>query len=176
MFNHNDFIMKKIFALMACCLAIAFTSCHDDPEEPYVAPNKAFIGNYSGPMTVNAVPQDMGENVPTFNFTVTLDADIQAGSADDKVDVVFSIDENTYETQGTVSGTSLSFGTLTYHYVEGPSVFDVNLYLTGILSTSEKTILSMDGTCDGSGNVNIEPYGVIPLTVAGTVNGTMTKQ
>lgn len=174
MFNHNDYIMKKIFALMACCLAIVFTACNDDPDEPYVAPNKAFVGYYSGPITVNAVSPELGENLP-FNFTVTLNADIQAGSADDKVDVVFSIDENTYETQGTVSGSNLNFGTLTYQYVEGPSVFDVNLYLTGTLSTSEKTLLSMDGTCDGSGTVLFEGM-VIPLTMTGTVNGTMTKQ
>lgn len=177
--------MKKMLILMMCCLAVAFTSCKPDPEpEPDptpTTPNEIFIGNYTGTIYLNGVataPQFQQYNLPDYpidSMEFTLNANITKGETDNDVNVLFSINEEEYNTKGTVNGSTINFGTLSYTYVEGPSTFHVNLDLTGNLN-SNKNSLGLTGPFDGTGNVTFEEFPIpVDLTATGTVTGSLTK-
>lgn len=240
--------MKKLFLLMMCCLAIAFTSCKPDrtitvssdpteggtitgagtythgetctltakPNNGYAfvnwtendtevshnvkysfeatydrhltahfnktaptSPNEIFIGSYSGSIYLNGTataPQFETLSQPIDSMEFKLDAEITAGANDNSVNVVFTIDGESYETTGTVSQMQINFGTLSYTYVESPSTFQVDLDLTGRLDTN-KNKLNLSGPFNGTGNVTIEGFPLpLDLTTVGTVTGTLLKK
>ncbi|MBR4391586.1 MAG: hypothetical protein IKT08_05735 [Bacteroidales bacterium] len=174
--------MKKLLVLMLCMAAIAFTSCKPDPEpepEPDVTPTEAFTGHYDGILYLNATataPQ-LGEDYAyTFDSTAFhLTADLTPGDNDETVNVLFTMlsdsEDQTYETTGTVSGNTINFGDLTYHYVENISTFDVTLTLSGELNNNA---LALNGPAIGTGYVSYMGM-MLDITVVGTVDGTLNK-
>lgn len=181
-----------MLVLMMCCMAIAFASCKPDPEptpdptpDPTPAPaNEIFLGDYSGKIYLNGIataPQfqslQLPLEYPIDSMEFPLNANITAGDTDKSVNVAFSINEESYNTTGTVNGSQIIFGVLSYTYVEGPSTFHVNLNLTGdLITNSDKNRIELTGPFDGTGNVTIEGFPVpLDLTVEGTVTGTLSK-
>lgn len=178
--------MKKTLVLLMCCLAMAFASCHKDPQPtPENEPaNKRFIGFYEGNIYLNGTanaPQlaqfNMPDGLPLDSMMFQLTANITAGENDETANVLFTIisepENQSYETTGTVSGNTINFGDLTYHYVEGPSTFDVTLTLTGNLNGNA---LTLTGPATGTGKVNIEGFPVpLDITVEANVDGIIRK-
>ena len=165
---------------------MAFASCHKDPEpEPQNEPaNQRFIGFYEGNIYLNGTanaPQlaqfNMPDGFPIDSMMFHLTADITAGANDETANVLFTVvnepESQSYETTASVNGNTINFSDLSYHYVEGPSTFDVTLTLTGNLN--DGTIV-LNGPATGTGQVVIEGFSVaLDLTVEATVDGQITK-
>lgn len=180
--------MKKLFILMMCLAAVAFTSCKPDPEpepepepEPIEEPTESFIGNYEGTIYLNAIatsPQWEGVSQNFDSVAFHLSAAITAGDNDESIHALFTIpgnndEEESCQTTGTVNGKHADFGDITIHYVENVNDLLVTLTLSGDL---DNNILTLNGPATGSGNVIFggEPT-PIELNVTGTVVGTLTK-
>lgn len=175
--------MKKSIVMLMCCIAMAFVSCGKDPQPETEPANQKFIGYFDGNIYLNGtanapqLAQNFPEGMPIDSMMFHLTANITAGATDDAVNVLFSIideDENpTYQTTGTVNGNTINFGNLTYHYVEGPSTFDVTLTLTGNLNGEN---IDLTGPATGTGKVTIEGFPVqLDLTVDAQVDGHLVR-
>jgi len=175
--------MKKTLVLMMCCLALAFASCKSDKEQE--AANKKFIGNFEGTIYLNGTanaPQleELGitQGLPLENMGFDLIADITTGSNDETVNVLFTIpgepEDQSYQTTGSCDGNTVSFGDLTYHYVEDANVFDVTLTLTGELNGETMTLT---GPATGTGSVMLEGFPIpLDLNVTADVTGSIVKK
>ncbi|MCR5014039.1 MAG: hypothetical protein K6A28_04615, partial [Bacteroidales bacterium] len=162
-----------------CCLAVAFTSCKPDPEEPAEAANKKFIGAYDGTLVLNGTanatlpmePYNM--EIPLDSLCFVLSAEIEAGDTDESVTVTFVIDNEGYESHGTITNTQIIFEPISYHYTEEGNDFTVNLNLEGNL---EGTTVKLSGPYDGTGTINMPDFPIaVPLTVTGTIDGELVK-
>ncbi|MCR5014594.1 MAG: hypothetical protein K6A28_07455 [Bacteroidales bacterium] len=175
--------MKKSLVLMMCCLVLAFASCNSDKEQEAV--NKKFIGSFAGTIYLNGTanaPQlaefGMTQGLPLENMGFDLIADITAGSNDETVNVLFTIpgepEDQSYQTTGTCNGNTISFGDLTYHYVEDISTLDVILTLTGELNGETMTLT---GPATGNGSVMLEGFPILlDLNVTADVTGSIVKR
>ena len=173
--------MKKTLVMMMCFLAIAFASCRPDPEpEPEPTPeptNQKFIGSYTGAIVLNgtlSVPQAQQYSMPIEGVSVDLTAVITAGSNDEMVHVVFTMNKEDYETDAAVSGNSIDFGVLSYNYKESNGS-DVMIQMTPT-SILEGNVINMSGPFTGEGQALFPALPVpVPLTAEGTFTGTLTK-
>lgn len=177
--------MKKTLVLLMCCLAMAFASCHKDPQPtPQAEPaNERFKGYYEGDIYLNGTataPQLAEFNMPSIpldSMMFHLTAEITPADNDAKTNVLFTIisepENQSYATTATANGNTISFGDLTYHYVEGPSTFDVTLTLTGNLNGNT---LTLTGPATGTGQVVIDGFPVsLDITVEANVSGDIKK-
>ena len=162
--------MKKVFVILMCCLGLAFTSCKPE-EKPY----EKFVGNYLGNIELQGKltsPLFPGVEYELDGSTFELRAKIEPGTADDKVIVTFTIQDESYTTTGTVSEEQIEFGTLSYTYVEEPSTFTVFLNLTGTLSN--QNLITLTGPYTGNGDVTMEGMTLV-MNAAGNVTGELNK-
>lgn len=171
--------MKKLLVMVLCCLAVAFTSCKPDPEEPAEAANKKFLGFYNGSLVLTGtatatIPvEPYTWEIPLDSLSFPVSTEITAGANDNSVKVAFIIDNERYDTDCTVAGNQVNFGQVSYHYTEDGNDFTVNLNLTGDLSG---TRINLSGPYDGTGTVNLPDFPIaVPITVTGNINGSLVK-
>lgn len=164
--------MKKSLIIAMCCITVLFAACKK--EKPY----EKFIGNYNGSALVKgtlsigsggtSLTQDIEQ---TFPMLISL----SAGDADNKLVLTYAPEgqEETFTATGTITDDKVVFDPIHIIYeIEGSPV-DLTINMNGALAGS---IFAMDGTFNGSGNLNIAGQPIpIPFTVTGTVNANLNK-
>ena len=161
--------MKKALAIILCAVAVCFASCNKEPEEK---PNQRFVGNYSGDVTANFNISALGQAVPMEPVEMPMTMSITAGSNDNEIVAICTIQEEARTLTGTVNGDAVDFSPLVINEnIEGSQV-NITIDLDGN-KVSENT-LNVAGNMSGEGTLLVEGY-PIPVTMTGTASGVLNK-
>lgn len=167
--------MKKFTIIAMCCISVLFAACNKEK------PNEKFIGDWygtgvaKGTITMNAMGQELVQEFD--NIAIPMSINLAAGEAKNEVILTYISEETqeTYTTKGIVEDYDVDFEPIDLNMnVEGTTV-TATLDLMGALS-SNKEVLSIDGTLSGQGNYAMEGYPMtIPYKAEGTVTATLNR-
>ena len=141
-------------------------------------PNAKFVGHYEGDALFSGVattPMPGNEQVPFENQAFPTLVDIVAGDEIDEVVATITINDQATSVKGVVDGDRVTFEAInaTYNFTY---VVTIPLEMTyNIIGTLNAGMLDLEGDCKGEGEVNIPPFIMGPVTLDGTIGGSLTK-
>ena len=167
--------MKKYAIIAMCCISVLFASCNKEN------PNEKFVGDWygtgvaTGTMTMSVMGQEFVQDFD--NIEIPMSINLAAGEAKNEVILTYTSEEmqETYTAKGIVNDYDVDFDPIDLNMnVQGTTV-TATLDLMGTLS-SNKDILSINGTVSGQGNYAVEGSPLpIPYTASGTVAATLNR-
>lgn len=161
--------MKKALAIILCVVAVCFASCNKEPEEK---PNQRFIGNYQGNVTIDFTISALGQVLPMEPVETPMAMNITAGSNDNEIVAICTIQEEARTLNGTVNGDAVDFSPIDINEnIEGSQV-NITIDLDG--NKVNENTLNISGSLSGDGNYNADGLS-IPVTMTGTASGVLNK-
>lgn len=155
---------------------------NEKPNERFVGHYEGDIfinGNYSADLSVIGLQEGDLDSIPFYTI-----ADITAGENMNEVEAVITLGDNPNTVKGTVDGDNIVFdeinGKFVFDYsydglftINIPIELDVTYTMHGTLIDG---ILNLEGECQGGGDISTLG-GIVngPMTMQGTLNGSLTK-
>ncbi len=160
--------MKKALAIILCVVAVCFASCNKEK------PNQKFVGNYQGDVTANFTITALGQVLPMDPVEMPMTMNITAGTNDDEIVAICTIQEETRTLNGTVNGDAVDFSPLVINEdIEGSQV-NITIDLDG--NKVNENTLNVGGSISGDGNIITDDIPMpIPVTMTGTASGVLNK-
>jgi hypothetical protein len=145
----------------------------------YEKPNAKFIGRYEGEalFTGNATTTMQGyENIPFENQPLPTIIDMEAGDNVNEVLAVVLIDEQTNTVKGVVDGDKVTFEAVSSPFDLSYGLMSISIDMTfNIVGTLNNGKLDLEGSCQGGKDINIPFVYTGPLTIQGTIGGSLNK-
>ena len=152
-------------------------------------PNERFVGHYEGDIFINgSYSADLSviglqegdlDSIPFYTI-----ADIAAGDNINEVEAVITLGDSPNTVRGTVDGDNIVFDQINGKFVFDYSydgLFTINIPIElDVIYTMHGTlidgILNLEGECQGGGDISTLG-GIVngPMTMEGTLNGSLTK-
>lgn len=165
--------MKKVFIIALCCISLVFAACKK--EKPY----EKFIGSYEGSAllkgTVSFDVVGVGSFEQDIENTFPMDITLSAGSADDKLVMTYTSEDQseTFTATGTITDDQVDFDPVQIKQEIEGSLVSLTLDMEGTLTGN---IFALSGTVDGEGNITMMEYPLpIPFGITGTISANLDK-
>ncbi|MBR5081153.1 MAG: hypothetical protein IKX35_01775 [Bacteroidales bacterium] len=142
-------------------------------------PNAKFIGHYEGDVLFSGfifTPVPGYEQMDFEDQPFPTQVDIVAGDAINEVVATITINDQATSAKGVIDGDRVTFEAINTTY-NLTYVVTIPLEMTyNIIGTLNEGMLDIEGDCKGEGEVNIPPFITGPVTLEGTIGGSLVKQ